>query len=225
MAATSAIDMSLDDYIKQNRKSTRVRGRGSSSAAITSPTRGGGAIRKKRGGSLRAEPYAKGKRVSGSGSAPAASSEGGIPAGMAVFKKINISNLANTVTQNDILDLFKHIGPIQSAQLFFDEKGRSKGTASVVFLKPGHAYRAHQEYHKRTLDNRPMNIELVLGDPTNLTKIAKPVSAASVRGGSSRGRGRGGRGRGGRGAGRGGRNTTLSADQLDKDMDTYMTQS
>ncbi|KAJ1529113.1 hypothetical protein HK096_009200, partial [Nowakowskiella sp. JEL0078] len=210
--------------IKQDKSKSRGRGRGRGSRGGreqgsngNSLVRGGGAIRKTRGPRIeRSDPYVNTVKT-----LPTKSTQG-IPLSMTSFRKISISNLAPSVTQSDLLDLFKHIGPIQTAQLYFDEKGRSKGAASVVFMKPGHAYLAHQEYHKRTLDNKPMQIELVVGNVSQLNATSTQKSVTVIRGG----RGRGGRWRSGprRNRGSGGR-ATASADQLDQDMDVYMGQN
>ncbi|KAJ1558730.1 hypothetical protein HK096_006225 [Nowakowskiella sp. JEL0078] len=258
MVATSALDMALDDYVgltvktlsillflhppylslslslslfygarsqpdRSKSRGRRGRGRGGRDNSGNSLVRGGGAIRKPRGTRIEiSEPF-----VNAMKSLPKQPTQG-IPPAMASFRKISISNLAPSVSQSDLLDLFKHIvielglGPIQTAQLYFDEKGKSKGAATVVFMKPGHAYLAHQEYHKRTLDNKPMQIELVVGNVSqlNTASIQKPVPV--IRGGRGRGRGRGHRR--GRGSGQSGR-ANLSADQLDQDMDVYMGQN
>lgn len=88
--------------------------------------------------------------------------------------KIVISNLAQSVSQQDVLQLFSQIGKVRSAQLNYDANGRSKGVATVIFQRPGDAERAIKEYNSRTLDNRPMRIEVIL-DPAAVAKVAKSL--------------------------------------------------
>jgi RNA recognition motif-containing protein len=53
-------------------------------------------------------------------------------------------------------------GQVKSAQLNFDANGKSKGSGTVVFAKKQDALKAVQEYNNRTLDNRPMKLELIV---------------------------------------------------------------
>ena len=54
------------------------------------------------------------------------------------------------------------IGTVRSAQLNYNAEGKSKGIATVVFSKKGDASKAFAEYNNRTLDGRPMKIELIV---------------------------------------------------------------
>ncbi len=82
-----------------------------------------------------------------------------------------VSNLAPSVSQQDVKELFSRIGPVKSATLNYNEKGQSKGVAQVVFAKVGDAAKAHAEYNNRQLDNKPMKIELIV-DPS--ISVASP---------------------------------------------------
>ncbi|KAJ3369670.1 hypothetical protein HDU91_007001 [Kappamyces sp. JEL0680] len=84
--------------------------------------------------------------------------------------KLVVSNLAQSVTQNDVKELFSRIGPIRSAQLNYNAEGKSKGVATVIFHKAGDAHRAFQEYHNRPLDEKPMRIELVINPESSKLK-------------------------------------------------------
>lgn len=133
--------------------------------------------------------------------------------------------MAQTVSQNDVKELFSRIGPLRSAQLNFNEKGVSKGVATVLFQKAGDAHKAFQEYNNRPLDNRPMKIELIINPESSKIKQldsrlgGQGVSKHSHQGGPSR--------RGGRGGSRGGKaprapKKDVTAMDLDADMDAYM---
>ncbi|KAL2917628.1 RNA-binding RNA annealing protein [Polyrhizophydium stewartii] len=152
----------------------------------------------------------------------------------AAADKLVVSNLAQTVTERDVRELFARIGPVRSAQLNYNAEGKSKGVANVVFSKHGDAARAFAEYNGRTLDDRPMRIELVVN----------PEAPAIARLAAQTGTGRGAAQAGGRAAGSGGitkkaapsRQTArrgtgrrqrspkkdLSAADLDAEMDSYI---
>jgi THO complex subunit 4 len=84
-------------------------------------------------------------------------------------------------------------GPVRSAQLNFNEKGVSKGVATVLFVRPGDAHKAFQEYNNRPLDNKPMRIEMIINPESN--KIKQLDSRLGGHGGVGKQHG----GRGGRG--------------------------
>lgn len=44
------------------------------------------------------------------------------------------------------------IGPTKEVTLHYDNAGRSKGTASVLFSKRGDGTKAYQQYHNRLID-------------------------------------------------------------------------
>ncbi|KAI9095582.1 hypothetical protein DFS34DRAFT_565847, partial [Phlyctochytrium arcticum] len=132
--------------------------------------------------------------------------------------KIVVSNLAKTVSQDDIRQLFSEIGPVRSAQLNYDAQGRSKGVATIVFTRANHAAQAIKEFHNRTLDQKPMKIELIVS-------ATAPVLSASGRlgGAVNGGRRSGGPAAGGSSGGRNaGYKTPKSADELDAEMAAYM---
>eukprot|EP00842_Homolaphlyctis_polyrhiza_P001822 jgi/Hompol1/2640/HPOL_000479-RA len=136
-------------------------------------------------------------------------------------------------------------GDLRSAQLNYSADGKSKGVATVIFKKHGDAARAFAEYNNRTLDDKPMRIELVV-NPDVASRRLKPAANAAAAaaaaltarvggtGGVSKARtpaagaaapaangtGRGRRGRGGRG-GRTPKPAVTNAD-LDAEMDAYM---
>jgi THO complex subunit 4 len=59
---------------------------------------------------------------------------------------------------------------VRSAQLNFNQDGKSKGVANVVFVKAGDAHKAFQEYNNRPLDEKPMKIELMINPESSRLK-------------------------------------------------------
>ncbi|KAI8998247.1 hypothetical protein BC832DRAFT_239276 [Gaertneriomyces semiglobifer] len=137
-----------------------------------------------------------------------------------------VSNLAKSVTQDDVRELFAQIGPVKSAQLNYDANGRSKGVATIIFSRAGDAQKAIREYHNRTLDNKPMKIELIVrADAPALT--APRATIASRLGGGGRSGGLAGRRGGDRRRGAGGNRSThkktpKTQEELDAEMEAYM---
>eukprot|EP00982_Pelagococcus_subviridis_P001143 9166-Pelagococcus_subviridis.AAC.3 len=60
-------------------------------------------------------------------------------------------------------ELFQQVGAVKKAGLNFDENGRSKGTAEIIFASPASAQKAIQTYNGVKLDGRPLKIELIGG--------------------------------------------------------------
>ncbi|KAJ3090207.1 hypothetical protein HK102_004413 [Quaeritorhiza haematococci] len=230
------LSMSLDDIIAKNKKTPGNRRRGGGGANGGNAGAGsGGAVRsgrRGRGGDNRSRPYSNPRR-----SQPQQQ-----PAGYDQ-KKIAVSNLAYNVTQQDVFELFSQVGPVSSATLNYDANGRSKGSATVLFQRNGDALAAVREYHNRTLDGRPMKIEIIMSGTiaASLTSpsggdINRRVGAApggggnksgsgSGAGGRRTGGGAGGRGRrSGRGRPKGGSNPRPSktAEELDAEMEAYL---
>lgn len=237
---SGALDVSLDDLIKRNKKSGSgdIRGRGRGSGP-------GPARRLPNRGANRAAPYA---------AAPAkapdstwqhdmfANQGGAFPpqaSGIETGTKLYISNLDYGVSNEDIKELFSEVGDLKRYGIHYDRSGRSKGTAEVVFSRRGDAVNAVKRYNNVQLDGKPMKIEIV--GTTNATPVVTPAFNAPAfngafgrsnfvpRGGQGRGGnfGRRGGGGGGRGFGRGrggrgrGRGEKVSADDLDADLEKY----
>lgn len=124
------------------------------------------------------------------------------------------------------------MGPLKKASLSFDANGRSKGQAEIIFIRKNDAVVAMKRFNDVSLDGRPMRLEF--------TTRSVPIMEAPVAGGRIQRRaaamppqqqqrrhprpyqpgGRGGRG-GRRGGGQG-RKQPKSANQLDAEMDSYM---
>ncbi|KAL1558062.1 THO complex subunit 4A [Salvia divinorum] len=220
----AALDMSLDDLIKNNKKSG---GRGR--AAGPGPAR-----RPNNRFANRVTPYSAPK-------APETAwghdmfAAGGRSSSIETGTKLYISNLDYGVSNEDIKELFSEVGDLKRNVVHYDRSGRSKGTAEVVFSRRQDAMAAIKRYNNVQLDGKPMKLELV---GTNITTPgaggfpsagAFGDSNAAPRSGQGRGGGfgrpRGGRGRGfgrGRGQGRGGRGgEKVSAEDLDADLEKY----
>ncbi|KAL4284000.1 hypothetical protein GQ457_16G010730 [Hibiscus cannabinus] len=236
---SSALEMSLDDLIKRNRKSgsgnPRGRGRGSGAGPVRRfPNRG----------ASRSAPYATAMAPETtwlhdiySDNGAAFQGQAGRASAIETGTKLYISNLDYGVSNDDIKELFSEVGDLKRYAIHYDWTGRSKGTAEVVFSRKADAIAAVKRYNNVQLDGKPMKIE-ILG--TNIATPAAPT-VANVAFGNSNGAPRGGRGRGGgfsrqrgvaggrgfgRGRGRGrGRGEKVSAEDLDADLEKYHTEA
>ncbi|KAK4700771.1 THO complex subunit 4, partial [Phenoliferia sp. Uapishka_3] len=154
--------------------------------------------------------------------------------------KIVVSNLPEDVTEAQIKELFTStVGPLRSASLAYDSKGKSKGVATIQFQKAADANKAYEQYNKRLVDGkRPMKVEIII-DPSRAPALPlgarlgvaptgpKPVSATVAAAGGNarqpRAAGTGGR-RGGRGggAGRQPERPKATLESLDAEMSDYI---
>ncbi|XP_058099115.1 THO complex subunit 4A-like [Magnolia sinica] len=241
---SSALDMSLDDLIKNNKRSggnssnSRGRGRGSGPGpARRTPNRSAN----------RSTPYSMGKLVQAPESAwqhdmyadqVAASAVPAVRASaIETGTKLYISNLDYGVSNEDIKELFSEVGDLKRYSIHYDRSGRSKGTAEVVFSRRADAAAAFKRYNNVQLDGKPMKIEIVgtnivtpaaipqvangsSGNPTSIARSGLQGRGVSM--GRPRGGGGGGRGfsRGGRGQGRG-RGEQKTAEDLDAELEKY----
>ncbi|CAM6014249.1 unnamed protein product [Sphagnum balticum] len=199
---TSALDMSLDDLIKNNKLVGRgggvggragrgggVRGGAGNNAALSGGGGGGGttgpARRQVTRSAARPTPYATAKAVHraptdsawqhdlyNDATAVAPSSRS---LGIETGTKLYISNLDYGVSNDDIKELFSEVGDLKRCSINYDRSGRSKGTAEVVLSRKADAIAALKRYNNVQLDGKPMKIELI---GTNLTT---PVPATTIR--------------------------------------------
>ncbi|KAF8510561.1 hypothetical protein BU17DRAFT_77653 [Hysterangium stoloniferum] len=100
-------------------------------------------------------------------------------------EKIIVSNLPQDVNEAQIKELFAtQVGPTKEVTLNFDHAGRSKGVATVTFVKRGDGTKAYQDYNGRLIDGkRRMKVEIVV-DPgkapaPTLSERVAPAPAAS----------------------------------------------
>lgn len=232
---TSALDMSLDDIIKSNKKSggPNSRGRGGRGSGL------GPARRFFKRGTNRTTPYSKAAQAPDftwqhdmfAGAAlPGAARAPSIETGT----KIYVSNLDYGVSNEDIKDLFSKVGDLKRYTVHFDRSGRSKGTAEVVFSQRADALAAVKRYNNVQLDGKPMKLEIVRRNIA--ASAAAPPSNNGMYGNQNggfrsrqrRGGAMGGshRGRHGISRGRGWRRgqsekTPFSMEDLDADLQKY----
>ncbi|CAL9770387.1 THO complex subunit 4A-like [Musa acuminata AAA Group] len=230
---SSALDMSLDDIIKNNKQSApggRGRGRGSGA---------GPARRVPNRSANRSAPYSVGKAPDSAWQHDMfAAQMGGVPAPAArassieTGTKLYISNLEYGVSNEDIKELFSEVGDLKRYSINYDRSGRSKGTAEVVFARRADALAAVKRYNNVLLDGKPMKIEIIgtnISTPAAVPQLSNGAFGNSNGASKSTGPGRGsagwprggGRGRGrdrGRGRGRG---EPVSAAALDAELDKY----
>lgn len=158
--------MSLDDLIKNNKKSggSNSRGRGRST--------GPGPSRFHNRGASRTAPYSTPKPVQALDSiwthemfagqvAAAYPAQAARAAAVETGTKLYVSNLDYGVSNEDIKELFLEVGDLKRYSINYDKSGRSKGTAEVVFTRRADAMAAVERYNNVQLDGKPMKIEIV----------------------------------------------------------------
>ncbi|KAJ3699413.1 hypothetical protein LUZ61_003118 [Rhynchospora tenuis] len=233
----SALDMTLDDIIKTNKKKPSSNGGGAGPKRRNRPV---GAA----GGPARRNFKRAGKRPLPISKAPDAAWQHDLfndehPAKMARISsietgtKLYISNLDYGVSNDDVKELFSELGDLKRYSVHYDRSGRSKGTAEVVYARRADALAAVKRYNNVQLDGKPMKIEIVGTNVSAPSAPALPKTAGfggAPKSGQRRGpsapakRGSGGRG-GMRRRGQGRRNgppkKVVSAEDLDKDLDNY----
>ncbi|KAF2321894.1 hypothetical protein GH714_004243 [Hevea brasiliensis] len=143
---SSALDMSLDDIIKSNKKSGSGNARGRGRASGPGPAR-----RLANRGANRAAPIPPLRRLKRRGSTTC----------------LRIRVWGTRGKQ----ELFSEVGDLKRYSIHYDRSGRSKGTAEVVFSRRTDALAAVKRYNNVQLDGKPMKIEIV---GTNIATHAAP---------------------------------------------------
>ncbi|CAG2108220.1 unnamed protein product [Medioppia subpectinata] len=134
--------------------------------------------------------------------------------------RLHLSNLAYSVTDEDLFELFASFGPLKKSTVHYDQYGRSLGTAELLFELKFDAMKAMNQYNGVPLDGRPMRIREIGAKREESQSEGSGGGGGGRSGGSfNRGGGRGGRG-GGRGGGRQPR-TNVTQEDLDKDLDSW----
>jgi len=231
------MDKSLDDIIAEKRSKNPAPRRGAGGARRGNRRGSTNSAPRRSNGGVPSGPWRHDMFSAGGASRNAPKPLMGIPTGG--IHKLIISNLDYGVTDNDIRELFGEFGSMDSACIHFDSNGCSLGSAQVIYTNRAAAIKAKQQYDGVHLDRRPMKISLdgsggfgggLLGRPTPV----KRLSGAYGGGRQQSGGGRGGQGRGGARGGRGGRGGSSggsrnekpkSAEELDKELDTYLAAS
>ncbi|CAA6658645.1 unnamed protein product [Spirodela intermedia] len=169
--------------------------------------------------------------------------------GVETGTKLYVSNLDYGVSNEDIKELFSELGELRRSTLHYDRNGRSSGSAEVVFVRRSDAFAALKRYNNVQLDGKAMKIEIIGSDSGLPVSAHVKVVGANGRGRRTvvmtgrgrgafqvgRGRGRGvgggsigrgfggrvGRGGGSRGRGRAQQSVEKSAEDLDKELESY----
>lgn len=202
------VDQELDAIVKQEKAAKRGSGRGG---------RGGRGPPRNRSRSARRG--SQGKRASSFGR------NGGFTGRQRSLStsdlrgacKIMISNLDFGVSERDMKELFQDYGGVRKVNFHYDRNGRSLGSCEVVFDRSSLAQRARRQYHGVPLDGRAMEIEIV-----GIQASPPRRPARSPRRGPSGPR-RGAAPRRGGGRPRSEKKETPTAEELDKQLDQYLT--
>ena len=192
----SALDLSLEDLIKQRAKPAQKTAKAKPRRAAA---RGGGkktVVRKKTAGKRPRD--ARGSIFDRLGNADGA-------------KTVEVRNVPYDVLESELRRLFEACGTIKACRMALDASGRSLGRATITFANPREAQAARTRYDGETLDGRALEVRLTTARPGTRGGGAAPTGNVreglfgTALAGLGRGRGRGGRDRkkGGRGGRRG----------------------
>ncbi|KAL5057092.1 hypothetical protein RYX36_028696 [Vicia faba] len=94
--------------------------------------------------------------------------------------KLYLSNLDDRVSNEDIHLLFSEEGVLERYSIHYDQFGRSKGTAEVVFTRQSDALSALKRYNNTRLDGKPLQIELVGIGTSIITPADTQIGTSSI---------------------------------------------
>lgn len=95
--------------------------------------------------------------------------------------KIMISNLPKDVTEPMIKEYFVNsIGPVKKVEISYGPNGQSRGSAHVTFSRPDGASNAFKKVNGVLLDNKPLKIEIVVGN-AEAEKVIPPAKSLADR--------------------------------------------
>ncbi|GAU17787.1 hypothetical protein TSUD_171760 [Trifolium subterraneum] len=93
--------------------------------------------------------------------------------------KLYLSNLDERVSNEDIHLLFSEVGELERYSIHYDQFGRSKGTAEVVFTRQSDALAALKRYNNMRLDGKVLQIELVGTSLVTTAAATTPLDQSS----------------------------------------------
>merc|ERR1740124_213485 len=98
-----------------------------------------------------------------------------------ISQSINISNLAQSVSDSDIITLFSEFGQLTKTAVHYDAQGCHLGSATVTFGRESEARMAVNKYNGVSLDKYPMKIQLNQPGNTDLTQRLGPSTSIAMR--------------------------------------------
>lgn len=158
------------------------------------PHRGGGVHKRRGGGRGGSGPGGRGPRT------------------------VMITNLYYDLNEDDLEGLFSQIGPIDRIKIQYDRSGRSEGYAWVTYRNPEDAFEAIRKFDGKKAAGQTISLTIAPGFFHE--KRHNSLGDRLGRNDRRRGGGRQPRERGGNGRGR---RTQKSAEELDAELEAYMT--
>ena len=148
----SALDLSLEDLIKQRAKPAQKTAKAKPRRAAA---RGGKktVVRKKTAGKRPRD--ARGSIFDRLGNADGA-------------KTVEVRNVPYDVLESELRRLFEACGTIKACRMALDASGRSLGRATITFANPREAQAARTRYDGETLDGRALEVRLATARPGEL---------------------------------------------------------
>ena len=143
------IDMSLDQIIRKD--GIRIGGRGGRGARRGSGLQQRSKPQEFRQRSVGGRGGGRGRGRGGRGF-PRNAAEQFMRRMSALSCRLMVSNLAYTVTDEDLFELFASFGPLKKSTVHYDQFGKSLGTAELIFEMRNDAIKAMNQYNGVPLD-------------------------------------------------------------------------